>query len=104
VREGKFTKEKTCIAIHDNIVRYCQGITGGVFLPRVGKVGKVGRIVSPHRRGMGGGFSFRGFPLLSPAVPPWKVRFRVACHCALTLSASEGHHSGRLIKAPLLAV
>jgi len=49
--------------------------------------------------GIGGRFGFGISPLSSPAVPPCMVRFRVALHCALTLSASEGHHGGRLIKA-----
>jgi len=31
------------------------------------------------------GFSFRGLPLCLRGCSPWKVRFRVACHCALTL-------------------
>ncbi len=85
MREGKFTTEKTCIEIHDNIVRYCQGITGEGFSFRgLARWGRLGGLSLPIGEEWGR-FFFSGFPLLSPAVPPWIVRVRVALHCALTL-------------------
>ena len=80
MREQEFTKEKTCIAIHDKNVRCCESWNDPAIDPAMaGEVGKVGRIISPHRRGMGEGFLF--------GIPPYSLPLFPLAWCAFALLA-----------------
>jgi hypothetical protein len=88
VREGEFTTEKTCNEIHDNIVRYCQGITGGGFSFRgLARLGRLGGLSLPIG-GEWGRVFFSGFPpILSRCSPLGMVRSRCLALCAYSVGS-----------------
>jgi hypothetical protein len=81
-----------------------KGIPAGLFAPAdiVAKLGKVTRYALSL--GGEGGNLDSGFHRMAFGPAAWTRADLICWHCAVTLSASEGHHSGRPIKASYMAV